>query len=160
MKDIQIREAVVEDSPLILNFIKGLAAYEKAEHEVTADVHDIEVSIFGEDSTVKALICFKEELPIGFAVYFYNYSTWQGRKGLYLEDLYIKPEYRGNGAGCELLKYLAKIAVNEGCGRFEWSVLDWNEPAIQFYKSIGAKEKTEWVGYQLSGDALLQFSKS
>ncbi len=160
MKRIKIREAVVEDSHLILKFIKDLAAFEKAEREVTAEVNDIQESIFGKDSTVKALICCKDDLPIGFAVYFYNYSTWQGRKGLYLEDLYILPEYRGIGAGYHLLKYLARKAVNEGCGRFEWSVLDWNEPAIRFYQSIGAEQKTEWVGYQLTGDALIKISES
>jgi GNAT superfamily N-acetyltransferase len=110
--------------------------------------------------SLNALICSKEASPIGFAVYFYNYSTWQGRKGLYLEDLYIMPEYRGIGAGIQLLKYLARKAVFENCGRFEWSVLDWNEPAIKFYQSIGAKPKSEWVGYQLVGDALLKFSES
>lgn len=156
---IKIRNAVVEDSPIILKFIKDLAVYEKAEKEVTADVKDIQESIFGKDSTVKALICCKEDLPIGYAVYFYNYSTWQGRKGIYLEDLYILPAYRGIGAGYRLLKYLARKAVNEGCGRFEWSVLDWNEPAIHFYQSIGAKPKNEWVIYQLAGDALLKFSE-
>ena len=108
---------------------------------------------------MNALICALDENPIGFAVYFYNYSTWQGKKGLYLEDLYVSPEHRGVGAGKELLKHLAKIAVSQGCGRFEWSVLDWNEPAIKFYDSIGAKPKTEWVGYQLAGSALYEFSE-
>lgn len=160
MKKLEIIEAVAEDSHLILRFIKELAIYEKAEHEVTAKVEDIRESIFGENSTVKALICNLHDQPIGFAVYFYNYSTWQGRKGLYLEDLYIVPEHRGIGAGNQLLKYLANKAVAEGCGRFEWSVLDWNEPAIRFYQSIGARPKSEWVCYQLAGEALLQFSKS
>jgi GNAT superfamily N-acetyltransferase len=160
MKTLRIRAAVAEDSQLILKFIKDLATYEKAGHEVTATIEDIRESIFGSDSPVKALICSKENIPIGFAVFFYNYSTWQGRKGLYLEDLYIMPEYRGIGAGVQLLKYLARKAIAEGCGRFEWSVLDWNEPAIKFYQSIGAKQKTEWVGYQLAGDALSQFAGS
>lgn len=160
MKKLEIRDAVAEDSHLILRFVKELAAYEQAEHEVTATIEDIRESIFGEESTVKALICSLHDQPIGFAVYFYNYSTWQGRKGLYLEDLYIVPEHRGIGAGRQFLKYLAKKAVVEGCGRFEWSVLDWNEPAIRFYQSIGAKAKSEWVGYQLAGEALLQFSES
>jgi GNAT superfamily N-acetyltransferase len=160
MNNLEIRDAVAGDSQLILRFIKELAAYEKAEHEVVAEIEDIRESIFGRDSTVRALICSIDGQPIGYAIYFYNYSTWQGRKGLYLEDLYIVPEHRGTGVGNQLLKYLAKKAVVEGCRRVEWSVLDWNEPAIKFYQSIGAKPKTEWVVYQLAGDALLQFSES
>ncbi|WP_428818603.1 N-acetyltransferase family protein [Microbulbifer sp. MCCC 1A16149] len=160
MKNINIREAVIEDSALILHFVRELARYEKAEHEVIATQADIEKSIFGKESTVHALICEGESAPIGFAVYFFNYSTWQGKNGLYLEDLYVSPEHRGSGAGKALLKYLAKIAVSKNCGRFEWSVLDWNEPAIKFYESIGAKPKSEWVGYQLAGEALTDFSKS
>ena len=159
MKNMEIREAVESDSAQILAFIKELASYERAIDEVVADEKDIRESVFGSNSSVKALICTLDEKPIGFAVYFYNYSTWQGKKGLYLEDLYVSPEHRGVGAGKELLKYLAKIAVSQGCGRFEWSVLDWNEPAIKFYDSIGAKQKTEWVGYQLSGNALHEFSE-
>ncbi len=145
---------------MILHFVRELARYEKAEHEVVATQRDIETSIFGEDSTVKALVCETESGPIGFAVYFYNYSTWQGKNGLYLEDLYVSPEHRGFGAGKALLKHLAKIAVSKGCGRFEWSVLDWNKPAIDFYDSIGAKPKSEWIGYQLAGQALTDFSES
>ena len=159
MKGIEIREAVENDSAQILTFIKELASYEKAIDEVVAEEKDIRESVFGSNSSVKALICTLDEIPIGFAVYFYNYSTWQGKKGLYLEDLYVSPEHRGVGAGKELLKHLAKIAVSQGCGRFEWSVLDWNEPAIKFYDSIGAKPKTEWVGYQLAGSALYEFSE-
>lgn len=160
MKTLNIREAVAEDSPLILRFIQELATFERAEHEVIAGVDTIRESLFGKNSTVKALVCSYADQPIGYAVYFYNYSTWQGRKGLYLEDLYVSPEHRGVGAGKEILKYIAKKAVSEGCGRFEWSVLDWNEPAIKFYQSIGAMPKTEWVCYQLAGDALYQFSES
>ena len=160
MNEITIRQAVVEDSALILHFVRELARFEKAEHEVVATQDDIEESIFGIDSTVHALICESEAGPIGFAVYFYNYSTWQGKNGLYLEDLYVSPEHRGLGAGKALLKHLANIAVAKGCGRFEWSVLDWNKPAIDFYEAIGAKPKSEWIGYQLAGSALTEFSKS
>ena len=99
-------------------------------------------------------MCYDRDTPIGFALYFYNFSTWLGRHGLYLEDLYVTPEHRGKGAGKALLKHLARIAVAEGCGRFEWSVLDWNQPAIDFYESMGAKPQSEWVGYRLTGDAL------
>ncbi|MFC6634288.1 GNAT family N-acetyltransferase [Microbulbifer taiwanensis] len=160
MKEINIRDAVIEDSALILRFVRDLAKYEKAEHEVVATQSHIEESIFGENSTVHALIGEANSEAIGFAVYFFNYSTWQGRNGLYLEDLYVTPAYRGHGAGREILKHLARIAVSKHCGRFEWSVLDWNEPAIRFYESIGAKAKSEWLGYQLSGEALLEFSNS
>ncbi|HEY8569978.1 GNAT family N-acetyltransferase, partial [Microbulbifer sp.] len=104
--------------------------------------------------------CNIDNKPVGFAVYFFNYSTWLGKNGLYLEDLYISPEYRGAGAGKALLKHLAKIAVSKNCGRFEWSVLDWNEPAIRFYQSIGAKSQDEWVGYRLAGNALEEFANS
>ncbi|MGB0496471.1 MAG: GNAT family N-acetyltransferase [Kangiellaceae bacterium] len=160
MNSIEIREATVEDSKIILGFVRDLAVYEKAEEEVLANVSDIEHSIFAKDSTVKALICEQDNVAIGFAVYFYNYSTWLGKNGLYLEDLYVSPQYRGLGAGKKLLKYLAKIAVANDCGRFEWSVLDWNEPAIKFYESIGANPKSEWVGYQLVGETLKSFSES
>lgn len=155
----KIRAANVNDSATILNFVKELACYEKAEHEVVASREDVKKSIFGEGSTVDALICELDNKPIGFAVYFYNYSTWLGKNGLYLEDLYVSPEHRGIGAGKQLLKHLAKIAVNNDCGRFEWSVLDWNTPAIEFYDSIGAKPKSEWLGYQLVGKALQDFSQ-
>ena len=138
MSNIEIRQAIAEDVGLILRFITDLAIYEKAEHEVLASEADIKQSLFGEDSTASALICTIDNKPVGYAVYFFNYSTWLGKTGLYLEDLYVSPEYRGAGAGMALLKHLAKIAVAKGCGRFEWNVLDWNEPAIQFYESIGA----------------------
>lgn len=157
---VVIREANRSDSSLILRFVKELASYEKAEHEVIATEASIENSIFGEGSSTQALICEKDGAPIGFAVYFFNYSTWLGKHGLYLEDLYVTNTERGSGAGKALLKYLAKIAVEKGCGRFEWSVLDWNEPAIKFYQSLGAKPKTEWLGYQLTGANLHALAES
>lgn len=157
---IVIRDANKEDSSLILRFVKELAKYEKAEHEVIATERSIQGSIFGENSTTKAVICEKEGSPIGFAVYFFNYSTWLGKHGLYLEDLYVTHTERGSGAGKMLLKHLAKIAVDNGCGRFEWNVLDWNEPAINFYKSLGAKPKDEWIGYQLTGSKLTELAES
>ena len=155
-----IRDAQIKDSSDILRFIKELARYEKAEHEVTATVEMIEDSIFGAASTVKAVICERDKKPVGFAVYFFNYSTWQGKNGLYLEDLFVTESERGTGAGKLLLRHLARIAVQENCGRFEWNVLDWNEPAIRFYKSIGAVEKSEWRGYQLVGEKLLALAES
>ncbi|GAB2648942.1 MULTISPECIES: GNAT family N-acetyltransferase [Vibrio] len=159
MEQIKIRKADKSDAETILRFITDLATYEKAEHEVKATLLDIESSLFSPQSTAHAIICEVKGEPVGFAVYFYNYSTWLGKNGLYLEDLYVSPEYRGLGAGKVILKYLAKLAVENGCGRFEWCVLDWNEPAINFYKSIGAKPQDEWVNYRLSGSALIEFSK-
>jgi GNAT superfamily N-acetyltransferase len=157
---IEIRKATAEDCSLILKFITELAIYEKAEHEVLATESDIKESLFGEGSSTNALICNLNNEPVGFAVYFYNYSTWLGKHGLYLEDLYVSAEQRGSGAGKALLKHLAKIAVSKNCGRFEWSVLDWNEPARQFYQSIGAKPQEEWVSYRLTGESLESFANS
>lgn len=158
MPELVIRAATADDVPLILRFIRELAIYEKAEHEVVATEQLIEKSLFGASSTAHALICENGSQPVGFAVYFFNYSTWLGRSGLYLEDLYVTPEARGCGAGKALLKRLAKIAVDRGCGRFEWSVLDWNEPAIRFYDSLGARPQSEWIGYRLSGQALQELA--
>lgn len=160
MSAIEIRQATVADAGLILRFITELAAYEKAENEVIATQQGIENSLFGSDSTTFAVICSVNNEPVGFAVYFFNYSTWLGKRGLYLEDLYVFPEYRGSGAGKVILKHLAETALAADCGRFEWSVLDWNEPAIQFYRSIGAKAQGEWVGYRLEGNALEAFANS
>ena len=152
---ITIREAIATDAALILRFVRELAIYEKAEHEVLATEDSIATTIFGENTGVDALICEHAGEAIGFAVYFYNYSTWLGKPGLFLEDLYVSPEQRGLGAGKALLQRLAKIAVAQNCGRFEWNVLDWNEPSIKFYESLGAKPLNEWIGYRLTGDALL-----
>lgn len=156
---ISIRTATPADVKQILYFITELAIYEKAEHEVEASEQDIEATLFGEGATAHCVMCEYEGKSAGFAVYFYNYSTWQGKNGLYLEDLYVSPDFRGKGAGKALLKYLAQHAVANNCGRFEWSVLDWNTPAIDFYESLGAVPKSEWIGYRLAGDALTHFAK-
>lgn len=153
-----IREAVPADADIILRFIRELAIYENAEHEVEATVETITSSLFGPGSVTSGLICERDGLPIGFAVWFQNYSTWQAKNGLYLEDLYVTPEARGSGAGKALLRHLANIAVEKGCGRFEWSVLDWNEPAIRVYQAIGAEPMSEWTRYRLTGDALKNFA--
>lgn len=160
MPQLNIRPATIADASLILEFIIELARYEKAEHEVKANRETIEQSLFGQDSVTQALICEQDGKAIGYAVYFFNYSTWLAKHGLYLEDLYITPEARGTGAGKAMLQRLAKTAVERGCGRFEWSVLDWNEPAIQFYQSLGAKPQNEWVGYRLDGQALNDLANS
>lgn len=156
---LHIRPAQLSDAPQILAFITELADYERARHEVVASVADIERSLFGEGATTHGLICLQDDQPIGFAVYFFSYSTWLGRNGVYLEDLYVSPESRGSGAGKALLKQLAREAVAKNCGRLEWSVLDWNEPAIQFYKSIGAVAQDEWVRYRMEGEGLRRFAE-
>lgn len=158
--NIEIRPAREDDSAFILGLVTELAKYERAEHEVVATESDIRQSIFGADSIAHALICNVDGKAVGFAVYFYNYSTWLGKNGLFLEDLYVTPEYRGAGAGKALLKYLAQLAVENGCGRFEWNVLDWNTPAIDFYESFGAEPQSEWVGYRLEGSKLTDFASS
>lgn len=160
MQKIEIRAATVADSALMLRFINELATYEKEPEAVVATEDSIRQSIFGEHSTVDAVICLINDEPVGFAVYFYNYSTWLGRNGMYLEDLYVSPQYRQFGAGKAILKYLAGIAVAKGCGRFEWSVLDWNEPAIRFYQSIGARPMDGWTVYRLAGDELVALAES
>ncbi|RMC93288.1 GNAT family N-acetyltransferase [Aquitalea palustris] len=156
---IEIRPATRADAALILHYIRELAIYEKAEQEVVASVADIEESLFGDAASAESLICLQHGQPIGYAVYFFSYSTWLGKSGLYLEDLYITPAARGSGAGKRLLRHLAQLAVAKGCGRFEWSVLDWNQPAIDFYESFGAAAQSEWIRYRLAGDALLQFAE-
>lgn len=158
LTEISIRLATIEDASLILEFIKELARYEKAEKEVTATIEDIQNNLLSSDTTTTALICMLGDTAIGFAVYFLNFSTWLGKHGLYLEDLYVSPDHRGTGVGKRLLRHLAKIAVAQNCDRFDWSVLNWNKPAIQFYESIGAKHQSEWMGYRLEGQSLLDFA--
>ena len=154
MSALKIRKATEADVGVILQFIRDLAIYEKAEHEVKTDEAKILQTIFSEEAVAKAIICELDTKAIGFAVYFYSYSTWLGKKGLYLEDLYVNPEQRGLGAGKALFERLAQIAVENDCARFEWRVLDWNEPAIQFYEKMGAVAQSEWIGYRLEGDGL------
>lgn len=157
---LKIRNAISKDSKTIFNFIMELAIYEKAPNEVKTTVEEIEKSLFSPNATAKALICEEDGIAIGFAVYFYNYSTWLGKKGIYLEDLYVSESKRKRGAGKALLKSLAQKAIEENCGRFEWSCLDWNTPSREFYESFGAVAKTEWIGYRLEGLSLEKFANS
>lgn len=156
---VNIRVATADDAALILRFIRELAIYEKAESSVQTDEDGIRASLFGPDAKAHALICEADGNAIGYAVYFYNYSTWLGRNGIYLEDLYVSPDRRGSGAGKALLQHIARIAVAQNCGRFEWSVLDWNEPAITFYEAAGAKPQSEWTVYRMEGEALRTFAE-
>lgn len=158
MSDCAIRPATAEDAGIILEFIRELAVYEKEPDAVVATEQDIVNNLFNPETTTSALICLANGQPVGFAVYFLNFSTWLGRDGLFLEDLYVSPQQRGKGFGLVLLKHLARIAVERGCGRFEWNVLDWNEPAIRFYEAIGARAQNEWVGYRLEGQALVDLA--
>ena len=158
MAALHIRPATPDDAALILRLIRDLARYERAEDAVQTDEAGLRASLFGPGATAHALICEADAQPIGYAVYFYNYSTWLGRNGLYLEDLYVAPEHRGSGAGKALLRHLARQALAEGCGRFEWSVLDWNQPAIEFYQAAGAQAQDEWTVYRLQGEALARFA--
>ena len=151
---ISIAPATPEDVPQIWQFVVELAIYEREPDAVIATKEDFHRVLFCESPRAYAVMCCDGHVPIGFALYFYNFSTWLGRHGLYLEDLYVTPEHRGKGAGKALLQHLGGIAVAEGCGRFEWSVLDWNQPAIDFYESMDAKPQSEWVGYRLTGEAL------
>lgn len=154
MKEVTIREAEPADTDRILRFIRELAVYEKAPDAVKASAEDIREALFSDQATAYGLICDVDGKEAGFAVYFYNFSTWLGRRGIYLEDVYVTPECRGAGAGKAILRYLARLAVQQRCGRLEWSVLDWNMPAIRFYESLGAVAQDEWIGYRLTGEAL------
>lgn len=156
---LTIRPATPDDVDTILRFVRELAIYEKAEHEVLATPEHICQTLFAPQPRVFGLIALEGDTPVGFAIYFFNYSTWQGRHGLYLEDLYVSPAHRGTGAGKRLLQQLAQIAVANDCGRFEWSVLDWNTPAIDFYESLDAKPQSEWIRYRLTGQALLNLAE-
>jgi GNAT superfamily N-acetyltransferase len=149
-----IRPATVEDVPLILQFIRELAEYENAPPEAVASAEDILRDGFSGHPKFRCVIAEWESRPAGFALFFYNYSTWRGRPGIYLEDLFVRPAFRKKGIGKALLAHLAKIAVEEGCGRFEWQVLDWNTPAIEFYQSLGARVMKEWLTMRVTGKAL------
>jgi GNAT superfamily N-acetyltransferase len=153
-----IRHAVEQDVPLILGFVKELAAYEKLSHEVTATAEDFRHNLFGKKSYAEVVIGEYHGEPVGYALYFYNFSTFTGRPGIYLEDLFIQPEQRGKGFGKALLAYLASVAVDRSCGRYEWAVLDWNQPSIDFYESFGAKLMKEWIITRLTGEALVKLA--
>jgi GNAT superfamily N-acetyltransferase len=150
----RIEPATVRDVPVILSLIKGLAEYEKLSHEVVATEETLRESLFGKRRVAEVILGYAGTEAVGFAVFFHNYSTFLGRPGIYLEDLFVKPEWRRRGLGTQLLRYIAQQAVARGCGRLEWSVLDWNEPAIDFYQKLGARAMDEWTVYRVTGNAL------
>ena len=151
---VRIVPAKEEDVPLILEMIRALAEYERLSHEVLATEEKLRQTLFGPKAAAEVVFAYEGEFRAGFAVFFSTYSTFLGQPGIYLEDLYVKPEARGKGIGFALLRHLAKLAMERNCGRLEWSVLNWNEPSIQFYKRLGAAPKDEWTKYQLAGEAL------
>jgi GNAT superfamily N-acetyltransferase len=153
-----IRPATSGDVPVILELIRALATYERAPNDVTATENGLVEVLFGEKPSAEVLLAFENETAVGFAVFFHNFSTWLGRPGLYLEDLFVRPEHRGKGYGRALLIYLAKIARERGCGRMEWAVLDWNKPAIEFYRKLGAKPLDEWTVFRLTRDGIAKLA--
>src|SRR5881396_1960743 len=158
-ENFDIRSASVEDVPIILQLIRDLATYERAPHEVTATEEQLIDVLFGQRPSAEVLLAFEGKSPVGFAVFFHNFSTWLGRPGLYLEDLFVRPEERGKGYGRALLERLAQIAKERGCGRMEWAVLDWNDPAIQFYRKLGAQPMDEWTVFRLTEEGIGKLAK-
>jgi GNAT superfamily N-acetyltransferase len=155
-----IRDATPADLSLIVSLVRELAEYERLAHEAIATEADFHVALFGPSPKAYALIVVHEGQPAGFALYFYNFSTFLGRPGIYIEDVFIRPEFRRNGFGRTIFKYLARKALVENCGRLEWWVLDWNAPAIDFYRGLGAIPMDEWTVQRLTGDALKTFAES
>lgn len=156
---LKIRPAGKSDVALMVQFIRELAEYEREPHAATATEDDLLRDGWGPEPKFHCLIAEWDGVPAGFALYFYNYSTWQGRPGLYLEDLFVRPEYRGRGIGKAIFAHLARIAVRENCGRFQWQVLDWNQPAIDFYRSLGGKFLNEWITVRLEGEQIGRLAK-
>lgn len=156
----QIKPATLQDVGVILQFIKDLAIYEKLLHEVEATEEKLMATLFGERPFAECVIAYLDDAPVGFALFFHNYSTFLAKSGLHLEDLYVSPDMRGKGIGKQLILHLAKIAHERGCGRFEWSVLDWNEPAIQFYLSLGAEMMDGWTTCRVTGNTLTKLAQA
>lgn len=156
--NLVLRFATPGDVATILRFIRELAEFERAPDKVVATEPLLQDALFGERPVAEAVIAERDGIPLGMALFFHNFSTWTGWRGLYLEDLYVTPEARGSGVGRALLRHLAGIAVDRGCSRFEWAVLDWNTPAIDFYRSMGAEAMDEWTVNRVSGDALARLA--
>jgi len=155
-----IRDATPDDIPTIAALIRALAEYERLAHEVVLDEGELRAHLFGERPYAEVILAEHEGGVVGFALFFHNFSTFLGKPGIYLEDLFVRPEHRGGGHGKALLAHLAGIAVARGCGRLEWSVLDWNEPSIAFYRSLGATAMDDWTTYRLTGDSLADLARA
>ncbi|HLJ73939.1 MAG TPA: GNAT family N-acetyltransferase [Thermoanaerobaculia bacterium] len=155
---MEIREATEADVPLILQFIKDLAEYERLAHKVVASEEGLRRTLFGNPRFAEVVLAREDGEDVGFALFFHNYSTFLGSPGIYLEDLFVKPSMRGRGIGKALLGHLAHLATERGCGRVEWAVLDWNAPSIEFYKSIGAAPLDDWIIFRLTGEALTRLA--
>ena len=160
MSELRIEKPTAENVPLILRFVRDLAEYEKLAGSVAATEERLRETLFGPNPSAQALLGYDNEEPVALAIYFFNYSTFIGRPGLYLEDLFVRPEARGKGFGRELLQHLARIAVERGCGRMEWAVLNWNEPAIGFYKSLGADPMDDWTVFRISEEKLRDLAQA
>ena len=158
MATVRIVPAAAADVPVILELIKGLAEYERLSGEVVATEADIHAALFGVRPSAEVVLAIAGDRPVGFALFFHNFSTFRGRPGLYLEDLFVVPEWRGRGVGRQLLLHLARVAVSRNCARMEWSVLNWNEPAIGFYQRLGATMMEEWRICRVTGDALTRLA--
>jgi GNAT superfamily N-acetyltransferase len=155
---IQIRSATPDDVPQILTFVRELAEYEREPDAVVATEPMLSEALFGEQPWAETVIADVDDTPVGFALFFHNFSTWTGRPGIYVEDLYVSPVARGTGVGKALLRHVAGLALDRGCARLEWAVLDWNQPAIDFYGAIGAQPMDEWTVQRVSGEALAQLA--
>jgi ribosomal protein S18 acetylase RimI-like enzyme len=160
LKDFEIRQAAEQDVPLILGFIKKLADYEGLSREVVATEEVLRQTLFGARRTAEVAIGYSEQKPVGFVLFFHNFSTFLGRPGIYIEDLFVDEPYRRRGCGRALLLYVAGLAQERQCGRLEWSVLDWNEPAINFYRKLGAVAMSEWTVYRIAGETLTQLART
>lgn len=160
MPDVTLRLAKPEDVPTILGFVKALADFEQLSHEVVATEADFLEALFGQPARAEALIADAAGAPVGFALWFYNFSTFRGRHGLYVEDIYIDPAHRGAGIGQQIFRFLAQHAISQGCARMDWDVLDWNEKAIRFYRALGAYPLDGWTRQRLTGPALATLAQS
>ena len=159
-RDLKIRRAEEEDVPVLLQFIKKLALYERLSDAVTATEEILRRNLFGEKNVAEAILAEYQGVVAGFAVYFYNFSTFEGKPGIFIEDLYVDERYRRQGLGLAMFMYIARLAKERGCARVEWSVLDWNEPAIQFYENLGAAALNDWTIYRLTGEALRRITET
>lgn len=158
-RTFSIRPAVPDDAGTILELVRGLAEYERLSHLVSATEEGLCEALFGQQPGAEVLLAFEDEAPVGFAVYFHTFSTFLGRRGLWLEDIFVRPQHRGRGYGKALLLQVARIARERGCGRFEWAALDWNTPAWEFYKSLGASPLEDWTIFRVTGEALERLAR-